>query len=142
MREVGGGQSGSFDLNRLFEGLDVNDDPLVAIAAMVPFEPFRSMLKAAPIAIANSARRGRPPTPRTSKVGARAAQVFGDQNNGMGAAIVRPIGIVRARCKIGMTTSSALRSPLHQTLFDGASGSLRSKGWQRPPDEPARHAFR
>jgi hypothetical protein len=29
--------------------------------------------------------------------------VFGDQKNGMGAGIVRTIGIVRARCKIGMT---------------------------------------
>jgi Transposase DDE domain len=31
------------------------------------------------------------------------ARVFGDQKNGMGAGIVRTIGIVRARCKIGMT---------------------------------------
>jgi hypothetical protein len=29
--------------------------------------------------------------------------VFGDQKNGMGAGIVRTIGIVRAQCKIGMT---------------------------------------
>jgi transposase, IS5 family len=38
-----------------------------------------------------------------SKVRARAAHVFGDQKNAMGAGIVRTIGIVRARCKIGMT---------------------------------------
>ena len=38
-----------------------------------------------------------------SKVRARVEHVFGDQKNGMGAGIVRTIGIVRARCKIGMT---------------------------------------
>lgn len=38
-----------------------------------------------------------------SKVRARVEHVFGDQKNGMGAEIVRSIGIVRARCKIGMT---------------------------------------
>ena len=37
------------------------------------------------------------------KVRARVEHVFGDQKNGMGAEIVRTIGIVRARCKIGMT---------------------------------------
>ena len=30
------GQLGFFDLSRRYEGLDVKDDPLVAIAAMVP----------------------------------------------------------------------------------------------------------
>jgi IS5 family transposase len=38
-----------------------------------------------------------------SKVLARVEHVFGDQKNAMGAEIVRTIGIVRARCKIGMT---------------------------------------
>jgi IS5 family transposase len=38
-----------------------------------------------------------------SKVRARVEHVFGDQTNGMRAAIVRTIGIVRARCKIGTT---------------------------------------
>ena len=38
-----------------------------------------------------------------SKVRARVEHVFGDQKNGMGAEIVRVIGIVRAKCKIGMT---------------------------------------
>ncbi len=38
-----------------------------------------------------------------SKVRARVEHVFGDQKNSMGAGIVRTIGIVRARCKIGMT---------------------------------------
>jgi len=37
-----------------------------------------------------------------SKVRARVEHVFGDQKNGMGAEIVRVIGIVRARSKIGM----------------------------------------
>jgi hypothetical protein len=32
------GQFGFFDLNRSDEGLDEKSDPLVAIAAMVPFE--------------------------------------------------------------------------------------------------------
>ena len=34
---------------------------------------------------------------------AHVENVFGDQKNGMGAGIVRTIGIIRARCKIGMT---------------------------------------
>src|SRR4249920_3146483 len=38
-----------------------------------------------------------------SKVRARVEHVFGDQKNGMGAELVRTIGIGRARCKIGMT---------------------------------------
>ena len=38
-----------------------------------------------------------------SKVRARVEHVFGDQKNALGAEIVRTIGIVRARCKIGMT---------------------------------------
>jgi IS5 family transposase len=38
-----------------------------------------------------------------SKVRARVEHVFADQKNGMGAGLVRTIGIVRARCKIGMT---------------------------------------
>jgi IS5 family transposase len=32
------GALGFFDLSRRYEGLDVKDDPLVAIAAMVPWE--------------------------------------------------------------------------------------------------------
>jgi tetrahydromethanopterin S-methyltransferase subunit G len=38
-----------------------------------------------------------------SKVRARVEHVFGDQKNAMGAEIGRTIGIVRARCEIGMT---------------------------------------
>src|SRR3977135_1422255 len=41
------GQLGFFDLNRRYESLDEKNDPLVALAAMVPFESFRSKLKAA-----------------------------------------------------------------------------------------------
>src|SRR5436190_22757141 len=41
------GQLGFFDLIRRYESLDEKSDPLVAIAAMVPFESFRSKLKAA-----------------------------------------------------------------------------------------------
>src|ERR1700730_5773200 len=41
------GQLGFFDLNRRYESLDEKNDPLVTIAAMVPFESFRSKLKAA-----------------------------------------------------------------------------------------------
>jgi transposase, IS5 family len=40
-------------------------------------------------------------------VRARVEHVFGDQTNGMGAALVRTIGIVRARCKIGMIAASS-----------------------------------
>jgi hypothetical protein len=35
------GQLGFFDLSRRYEGLDVKDDPLVAIAAMTPWESLR-----------------------------------------------------------------------------------------------------
>jgi transposase, IS5 family len=41
------GQLGFFDLNRRYEGLNEKNDPLLAIAAMVPFESFRPKLKAA-----------------------------------------------------------------------------------------------
>jgi transposase, IS5 family len=41
------GQLGFFDLIRHYESLDEKSDPLVAIAAMVPFESFRSKLEAA-----------------------------------------------------------------------------------------------
>src|SRR5437660_4465081 len=41
------GQLGFFDLNRRYESLDEKNDPLVAIAAMVPFESFRTKLKVA-----------------------------------------------------------------------------------------------
>ena len=47
-----------------------------------------------------------------SKVRARVEHVFGDQKNGMGAELVRTIGIVRARCKIGMTDSRLQHAPL------------------------------
>ena len=43
--------------------------------------------------------RGRP---TRSKVRARVEHVFGQQQNSMGGKIVRTIGIVRARFKIGM----------------------------------------
>ncbi|MGA8171245.1 MAG: IS5 family transposase [Methylocystis sp.] len=41
------GQLGFFDLSRRHDGLDKKNDPLVAIAALVPFEAFRDKLKAA-----------------------------------------------------------------------------------------------
>ena len=41
------GQLGFFDLIRRYESLDEKSDPFVAIAAMLPFESFRSKLKAA-----------------------------------------------------------------------------------------------
>ena len=41
------GQRGFFDLNRRYESLTEKNDPLVAIAAMVPFESFRPKLNAA-----------------------------------------------------------------------------------------------
>jgi hypothetical protein len=41
------GQLGFIDLNRRYEGLNEKSDPLVAIAALVPFESFRPKLKAA-----------------------------------------------------------------------------------------------
>src|SRR3984893_4723162 len=46
-REVGMGQLGFFDLNRRYESLTEKNDPLVAIAAMVPFESFLPMVIAA-----------------------------------------------------------------------------------------------
>src|ERR1700681_3294740 len=41
------GQLGFFDLNRRYESLTEKNDPLVAIAAMVPFESFRPKVNAA-----------------------------------------------------------------------------------------------
>ena len=41
------GQLGFFDLKQRYESLDDKNDPLAAIAAMVPFESFRPKLKAA-----------------------------------------------------------------------------------------------
>src|SRR6202045_111926 len=41
------GQLGFFDLNRRYESLTEKNDPLVAIAAMVPFEFFRPKVIAA-----------------------------------------------------------------------------------------------
>jgi hypothetical protein len=41
------GQLGFFDLNRRYESLDAKSDPLVSIAAAVPFESFRMQLTAA-----------------------------------------------------------------------------------------------
>src|SRR3979490_1255697 len=43
------GQLGFFDLNRRYEGLDAKGDPLVAIAAMVPFKALRPKRKASRI---------------------------------------------------------------------------------------------
>ena len=40
-------QSGFFDLQHRYEGLDANSDPLVAILEAVPFELFRVKLKTA-----------------------------------------------------------------------------------------------
>ena len=41
------GQLGFFDLNRRYESLTEKNDPLVVIAAMVPFESFRPKLHTA-----------------------------------------------------------------------------------------------
>src|SRR2546430_13644761 len=41
------GQLGFFDLNRRYESLTEKHDPLVAIAALVPFESFRPKLHTA-----------------------------------------------------------------------------------------------
>ncbi|PZR82131.1 MAG: IS5/IS1182 family transposase, partial [Hyphomicrobiales bacterium] len=41
------GQLGFFDVRRRYEGLDAKNDPLISIATMVPWESFRSKLKAA-----------------------------------------------------------------------------------------------
>jgi transposase, IS5 family len=41
------GQLGFFDLSRRYECLDAKNDPLVAIAALVPWECFRPKLRAA-----------------------------------------------------------------------------------------------
>ena len=50
-QEVGVGQLGFSDLNRRYDGLNEKNDPLVAIAAMVPFESFRPKLQAALITV-------------------------------------------------------------------------------------------
>ncbi len=56
------GQLGFFDLSRCYEGLDVKDDPLVAIAAMILWESLRPKLKASLITgglrASDAARKG------------------------------------------------------------------------------------
>ena len=63
---------------------------------MRPEEPYSSQLS-------QSQTQWKAANTTRSKVRARVEHVFGDQKNGMGAKLVRTIGIVRARCKIGMT---------------------------------------
>lgn len=41
------GQLGFFDLSRRYEGLDKRDDPLAALAPLIPWETFRPRLRAA-----------------------------------------------------------------------------------------------
>jgi IS5 family transposase len=41
------GQLGFFDLSRRYEGLDKKNDPLVALASLVPWEAFRPRIRAA-----------------------------------------------------------------------------------------------
>lgn len=41
------GQMGFFDLNRRYEGLDAKNDPLAALAVLVPWETFRAPLQSA-----------------------------------------------------------------------------------------------
>ena len=127
------GQPGFFDLNRRYESLTEKNDPLVAIAAMVPFDRpklhtalIKGELRRSEAERRNSAGRKpwdevvifihrrayrnrklseaqRAANTTRSKVRARVEHVFGDQKNGMGTGIVRTIGIIRARCKIEMT---------------------------------------
>ena len=51
------GQLGFFDLNRRYESLTEKNDPLVAIAAMVPFESFRPKLHKTPAPAPNFVAR-------------------------------------------------------------------------------------
>ena len=62
---------------------------------------------------------------------ARVEHVFGDQKNGMGAELVRTIGIVRARCKIGM-----------MNLVYNMRRFVCLERISAQPGEPARHALR
>src|SRR6266436_4759341 len=61
-----------------------------------------------------------------SKVRARVEHVFGHQQSSMGGKIVRTIGIVRARFKIGMMTSATT-----------SAGWFSSSGWRLRPLECA-----
>jgi hypothetical protein len=72
------GQLGFFDLSRRYEGLDVKDDPLVAIAAMVPWESLRPKLKASLITgglrasdVARKSPAGRKPWDEVHQAGER-----------------------------------------------------------------------
>jgi hypothetical protein len=67
------GQLGFFDLNRRYECLIEKNDPLVAIAAMVPFEFFRPKLHAALIKGELRRSKGAAHFPRVRE----AARVFG-----------------------------------------------------------------
>src|SRR5262249_42797119 len=115
------GQTGFFDVERRLEAISAKGDPLQTIKKIVRWEDFRADIESvtetkpeerksnasravsigAPLAIIRCQSQKSANT-TLSKVRARVEHVFGQQQNSMGGKIVRTIGIVRARFKIGM----------------------------------------
>ena len=119
-------QMGFFDLSDRYASLDAKKDPLVEINAVVPWEEFRPVLERVwrkPEGDRKS-RAGRKPMDavlmfKTLVLSAlynrsddqieyqvrdrlRVEHIFGAQANDMGGTLVRTIGMVRAKAKIGM----------------------------------------
>jgi len=73
-------------------------------------------------------------------VRARVEHVFCDQKNGMGTGIVRTIGIVRARCKIGMTNLVYnMRRFVCLERMTAAAGKRRATRWSRELSRSSQH---
>src|ERR1700731_1786727 len=76
------------------------------------------------------------------RIRAGVEHVFGDQKNGMGAELVRTIGIVRARCKIGMT--NLVYNMRRFVCLERMAATGRSDAclYRRPKASSGRWAFR
>ena len=97
------GQPGFFDLQHRYEGLDAKGDPLVAIAASVPFELFRRKLNTALISERVTA-------------GMRAAKNRGKR---LGRPKIRPALVAEIE-RLASSTNLSVRQ-IHQNLSAQAS---------------------
>ena len=93
------GQLGFFDVDKRLEVLSARGDPLEAIDHLVPWESFRTAIEAVVLTPDELKKRV---NHAKSRIRARIEHVFGAQQNAPGGRIVRTIGIMRARAKIGL----------------------------------------
>jgi hypothetical protein len=109
---IRGGEDGAVGFFRCGQarlaGLSAKGDPLEAIDRLVPWESFRADIEALTsnscagysqaLAVASASECDR----NRSKIRARVEHVFAAQQTALGGRIVRMIGIIRARTKIGL----------------------------------------